>query len=428
MKINRAYKTELAPNKKQITAFQKAAGCARWAYNWGLSRKIEAYEIRKAAIASGVAKADAPKVPTAVDLHRDLIILKKTPLEQGGIPWLYESTKSAPQEALRNLDKAFDGFFRRCKDDKIGPKGFPKFKSRKQGVGSFRLGAYATETHVVLSKIRKIKLKEKGYLPTKKTFGVRILSAAVSEQAGKWFVSLCVEQELPEPTDKSNLPVIGVDVGIKTLATLSDGTKFENPKALRKGTIKLKRLQRSLSRKDKGSNNRKKAKDKLAKQHFKISNIRKNALHQCSNAITKRASVIVLEDLNVAGMLKSHDLAEALSDAAVSELHRQIRYKASWRGVTVQTADRWFPSSKKCSGCGHVKTKLPLSERLFRCEACGMIMGRDLNASVNLRDLAVRSAATVCGEESSGLVDSNRTKLSSVKQKPNTKRLSLGSV
>jgi putative transposase len=428
MKINRAYKTELDPNKKQITAFRQAAGCARWAYNWGLKRKIEAYEIRKTAIASGVAKADAPKVPTAIDLHKELVILKKTPQDQGGVPWMYETTKSAPQEALRNLDKAFGGFFRRCKEGKAGPKGFPNFKSRKQGIGNFSLEAYATKTHVVLTKLRKIKLKEKGYLPTKKTLGIHTLGATVSEQAGKWFVSLKVEEELPEPTNKTNLPVVGVDVGIKTLATCSDGIRFENPQALRKGTIKLKKLQRSLNRKVKGSSNRKKAKEKLANQHFKISNIRKNALHQCSNAITKRASVIILEDLNVVGMLKNHRLAGALSDAAVSELHRQIRYKASWKGVTVQTADRWFPSSKKCSGCGHIKTKLLLSERVFRCEACGLVIDRDLNASVNLKNLAVSSTVAVCGEESSGLDVVVQTKLSSVKQKPSTKRLPPGSV
>lgn len=423
VKIHRAYKTELDPNDKQRTAFLRAAGAARWAYNWGLRRKMDAYEARKAALAAGVPKAEAPKVPTAIDLHKELVELKKVPQAEGGVPWMYESSKAAPEEALRNLDKAFEGFFRRCKAGKPGSKGFPQFKSRKNGVGGFRLvKARATETHAILPRVGPVKLKERGYLPTRETEGVRVLGTAVSEKTGRWFVSMQVEQELPDPSDLSGLPVIGVDVGIKTLATCSDGVAYENPKALRAGTIKLKRLQRSVSRKVKGSNNREKAKARVARQHVRISNIRKDALHKCSSAITKRASVVVLEDLNVAGMMKNHRLAGAMADAAVGELHRQIRYKAAWRGAQVLTADRWFPSSKTCSCCGHVKAELSLSERLFRCEKCGMTMDRDLNASANLKNLAARLAATACGEVSSGRVGDDSVKLASMKQEPNSGR------
>lgn len=421
MKIHRAYKVELDPNDKQLTAFYAAAGCARWAYNWGLRRKMDAYEARKAALASGVAKADAPKVPTAVDLHRELNLLKKVPKAEGGVPWMYESSKSAPQEALRNLDKAFEGFFRRCKAGKPGPKGFPQFKSRKKGVGGFRLEAWATETHAVLPRIGKVRLKERGYLPTKGAEGVRVLGSVVTERAGRWFVSMQVEREASEPASAS-LPVVGVDVGITTLATLSDGTRFDNPKALRAGTIRLRRLQRSVSRKVKGSKNREKATAKVARQHLKVASIRQDALHKCSDAITKRASVIVLEDLNVAGMMRNHSVAGALADASVAELHRQIRYKAAWRGATVLTADRWYPSSKTCSGCGCVRAELSLSERVFHCDACGLVMDRDLNAAVNLRSLAASSAVTACGEASSGRGGNVPVKLASVKQEPNTGR------
>lgn len=425
MKINRAYKVELDPNNVQRTALLRAAGCARWAYNWGLRKKIDAYTARREAIAAGVPKADAPKVPTAIDLHRELNLLKKLPIEQGGCPWMYLSSKSAPQEALRNLDKAFANFFRRCKSGKSGPKGFPSFKSKKKGIGGFRLEASATATHAVLPRIGKVKLKERDYLPTRQTTGVHVLGAAVSERAGRWFVSLQVEQDLSEPTDKSHLPAIGVDVGIKTLAACSDGRVFENPKALRAGTMRLRMLQKSVSRKVKGSNNRRKAVRKVAQQHYRISCIRKDTLHKASDLITKNASVVVLEDLNVVGMLKNRCLARAVADTSMSELHRQIRYKAAWRGVQVLTADRWFPSSKTCSSCGKVKQDLSLSEREFCCGSpggCGVIEDRDLNAAINLRNLAVSSTVTACGEASSGQVGNDSVKLASVKQEPDTDR------
>lgn len=422
MKINRAYKVELDPNNRQRTAFLRAAGCARWAYNWGLRKKLDAYAARTAALAAGVLKAEAPKVPSAIDLHKELNLLKKVPQVEGGVPWMYESSKSAPQEALRNLDKAFDGFFRRCKAKTKGPKGFPRFKSKKKGIGGFRLAASATQTHAVLPRIGKVKLKERGYLPTKTSPGVRVLGAAVSEQAGHWFVSLQVEQEAPEPPDRPRIPVLGVDVGIKMLATCSDGTVFENPKALKAGTARLRLYQKSVSRKVKGSNNRRKAKAKVARQHYRISCIRKDAIHKASDSITKNASVVVLEDLNVAGMMKNRCLAKAVADSSLSELHRQIRYKAAWRGVKVLTADRWFPSSKMCSSCGNVKKALTLSDREYFCESCGVIEDRDLNAAINLRNLAVSSTVAACGEASSGEDRKIDVKLASVKQESNTEQ------
>ena len=394
MKILRAYKTELDPNDKQRTAFRRAAGCARWAYDWGLRKKKDAYIARKKAIASGVSKTDAPPVPSAIDLHKELNLLKKVPVEDGGVPWMYQVSKTAPQQALRNLDKAFDNFFRRCKS-KVEEKGFPKFKSKKKRLGSFHLQASATRTHAILPRIGKVKLKERGYLPTKNAKNVRILDATASEKAGRWFLSLQVEEEMSDPTNRSYLPIIGVDVGIKTLATCSDGMVFSNPKALKTGEARLRLLQKSFNRKRKGSANRRRANRKVARQHYRISCIRKDALHKTSNAITKYCSTVVLEDLNVAGMMKNHKLAKAVSDTSMSELIRQIRYKAAWRGVKVLTADRWFPSSKTCSRCGKIKTELLLSEREFVCES--------LNAAINLRNLTESSSVTACGEISSGV-------------------------
>jgi putative transposase len=216
IRIIRGYKTELDLNNRQRTACAKHAGAARYAYNWGLRRKIDAYE------ATGTS-------PTAIDLHRELNALKRTELG-----WMYEVSKCAPQEALRNLDRAFAHFFRRVelkKQGKLkGPVGFPRFKSRKRGLGSFRLtgSIHIFEDSIQLPRLGRLRLKERGYLPTS---GVNILSATVSERAGRWFVSVQVEEEVPAPTPAKG-EAIGVDLGVRTLATRSDGIVYENPKAL----------------------------------------------------------------------------------------------------------------------------------------------------------------------------------------------------
>jgi len=408
MKVNRAYKVELDPNNRQRTALLRHAGCARYAYNWGLNRKIEDYK------AHG-------KSPGAMALHRELNVLKQTE-----VPWMYEVSKCAPQEALRDLDTAYKNFWRRCKNsDK--QKGFPRFKSRKRGIGSFRLtGAIqstASGRRVQLPRLGKIHVKERGYLPGPDNISVKVLSATVSERAGHWFVSLQVEETLPTPKTKVNGEVIGIDVGVKHLAVLSDGAVIENPRALKGAEGRLRQLQKSVSRKVKGSRNRRKAVRRLARQHYRVSNIRKDAIHKATTEIVQRASVVGLETLNVKGMLRNHRIARSLSDAALSEFHRQIEYKVAWNGVEVVRADRFYPSSKTCSCCGHVVDDLTLSDRTFRCPACGLEIDRDLNAAINLRNVAITMAGsspvTACGEASSGSVPRDRTKLASVKQEPN---------
>ena len=401
MKILRAYKTELDPTVKQTEQLLQHAGCARWAYNWGLRRKIESYE------ATG-------KSPSWVGLNRELNVIKKLPKEAGGVPWMYESSKCAPQEALRNLDRAFEGFFRRCKSGSKR-KGFPRFKSRKRGIGSFKFseGIKVSERLVQLPRLGKIKLKQRGYLPTS---GVKILSASVSEKAGRWYVSIQVEQELPDPAPK--LAILGVDVGIKSLAVTSEGEVFANPKALQAAQKLLRARQQAVARKQKGSNNRRKATQKVARLHARISNIRRDSIHKMTTAITKQASVIVIEDLNVAGMLRNHCLARSLSDASLGEIHRQLTYKSQWRGVELRTADRFYPSSKRCSGCGAVKTSLSLSERVYRCERCGLVIDRDLNAAINLKDLAGSSPVQACRPGGSGAALTSGTK-PLVGQEPN---------
>jgi putative transposase len=382
-KILRAYKTELDPNNSLRTLLRKHAGARRWAFNWGLQRKIEEYE-------------RTGKSPNAKALHRELNRLKNTGPLEGGVPWMYEVSKCAPQEALRDLDQAFENFFRRVKEG--GKPGFPRFKSKKRGLGGFRLTGTIKvfERHLQLPRLGKIRLKERGYLPFDDPTA-RILSATVTERAGRWFVSLLVEVEIKKVPPKE--AIVGVDLGISALATLSDGETFENPRALLWAERKLKRLQRSLSRKQKGSKNRQKAVRKLAKAHAHVANIRENVLHGISSAIAKRFGTVGMENLNAEGMGRNHCLAKALKDAAFHELRRQVEYKTSWNGGRVVLADRFYPSSKKCSGCQKVKEQLGLSERIFRCDSCGLVIDRDLNAALNLKDVAASDTETknACG-------------------------------
>jgi putative transposase len=385
MKVLRAYKTELSLNNEQRTACYQHAGAARYAFNWGLNLKKQAMDKRE-------------KIPNAIELHRKLNQLKKTDLG-----WMYQSSKCSPQEALRNLDRAFDNFFRRCKAKKKGQHkgkvGFPKFKSKKKGVGSFRLTGTIKvfNDRIQLPKLETLRLKERGYIPTE---GIKILSATVSEHAGRWFVSVQCEQEVADPQPKPK-DIVGIDLGIKTLAFCSDGKKFENPKVLRTRLKKLKRLSRAVSRKVKGSMNRKKAARRVAKLHYKISNIRKDTIHKMTTWLTKNKSAVGIEDLNVAGMLKNRKLAQAISEIGFGEFRRQLDYKGKLYGCNIVVVDRFFPSSKMCHVCGCLNESLTLSDRTWECP-CGEVHDRDYNASMNLRQVAVSSTETLnaYGEDS----------------------------
>jgi putative transposase len=405
MVMVRAYKAELDLNNRQITRCRQHAGAARWVYNWGLQLKQDRYKATKAR-------------PTAIALHRELNALKKT-----DVPWMYQVSKCAPQEALWNLDAAFQQFFRRCALKKQGSwkgkLGYTQFKTRKQGLGSFRLtGRIAVSAKaIVLPRLGQLRLKERGYLPT--GGDVQILSATVSEQAGHWYVSVQVEQEQMVP--KNTGPVVGVDLGVKSLATLSDGTVILNPRHLKRRLKKLKSLQRVVSRRQKGGKNRKKAVRTLAKLHRQIKQQRRNTLHQVTTRLAKTKSVLVIEDLNVSGMLKNHHLAQAIGDVGFAEFKRQLLYKAGWYGSRVVLADRWEPSSKRCSRCGWVDEDLTLSDRTFQCEQCGLVLDRDLNAAINLEHLAGSSSDShnACGAASAGTKRKPRVQLVAKKQEPN---------
>ena len=365
----KAYKTELDPNDKQRTQLIRYCGVARFVYNWALSDRKSRYE---------------------QGLSTSMYEQKKrfNALKDEQFPWVREVAYRVEESAFANCDAAYKNFFRRVKFG-VERAGFPKFKSKKYGLGSFLLrdSIYAQSSVIQLPRLGVIRFKEDSYLPTS---GVKILSAVISERARHWFVSLQVE----EPDKLSLQPgsgIVGVDVGIKILATCSNGMVFENPKSLSRYEKQLTHIQRELSRRQKGSKNRIKTKQKLAKLHYRIANVRRYSLHQVSSYLTAKAKpeVIVLEDLNVTGMLQNKRLSKAIADASFAELRRQLEYKCAWSGIGLVVADRFYPSSKTCSSCGVKKPMLKLSERTFVCESCGAVIDRDFNASLNLRDYGV---------------------------------------
>ena len=307
MQIKRAYKTELDPTDAQRRACVQHAGAARGAYNWGLAIRIAAHE-------------QGEPTPYAMELHRRLNQLKRT-----AVPWMYDVSKCAPQEALRNLDAAYVNFFRRVELKKLGlfdgDVGFPKPKTKKHGLGSFRLTGTIRigERHIQLPRLGKLRLKERGYLPIDGTPEVKVLSATVSEKAGRWFVAVQVEQTLPDPKPNDR-PMAGVDLGADGAGDgecrqySAAGTVIANPRPLKTAMRQVKRLQRRVSRRQKGGEaNRKKARERLAQAHARVANIRRETLHQATTRLTKTKSVLVVEDLNLRGMQKNHRLAAAIA-------------------------------------------------------------------------------------------------------------------
>ena len=399
-----AHKIALDPNNGQATDFARAAGTARFAYNWALAEWQRQYEACKA-------DASLPK-PSHMALRRQLNSIKA---EQ--FPWMLEVTKNAPQMAIVQLGAAFKNFF-------AGRAQYPKF--REKGLHD-RFSLTNDQFSINASRIR---IPNLGWVRMRETlrFTGKIMSATVSRVADRWFVSITVDapDSLPPP-HAENQGAVGVDLGISALATLSTGEKVEGPKAHKALLCRLQRLSRGLSRKVKGSENRKKTKVKLSRLHARIGNVRSDSLHQLTTDLTRRFHTIGIEDLNVRGMVKNRHLSRAVSDMGFFEFRRQLDYKAARRGGMIVVADRWYPSSKTCSCCGHKLETLPLSVREWTCPECGSVQDRDVNAAINLRNLAVSSTVSACGEEGSGSGRKTRTKPASVKQESSSK-LPMGSL
>jgi len=365
MIIQRAYKTKLRLNNRERDAFNRCSGTARYVYNWALADRIERY------------KAGSPT--NYYEQKRRFNALKDELC-----PWIREIPYTITESAFRNLDAAYKNFFRRVKQGTETP-GFPKFKTRGKSPNTFTVrGVQIEDDRIRLPSLGWFRLEEHDYLPTG---SFQTNAVTISEKAREWFVSIQVEVEIEDRGDRGG--VIGVDLGVKSLAVCSDGTTFDNPHTLVKYERKLARLQRELSRREKGSNNRAKTRAKIAKLHAKIANTRAHTRHNISRHVTANTlpEVVVIEDLNIRGMVKNHCLARAVSDASMGELARQIEYKAAWNGIEIIRADRWFPSSKTCSRCGCIKDDLTLADRVFRCDDCGFEIDRDLNAARNLAAL-----------------------------------------
>jgi putative transposase len=397
MMVNRACRFELKPNDVQRTYFAKCAGVARFAWNWALAERQRLY----------AEKQGDDRFTDAIDQHRRLNALKKT-----DFPWMYEVSKCIPQEAIRNLDNA-NRLYRMARKAgrKVRPPKFKK-KGRARDVFAFTTGAIRAEgAHVVLPRIGRVRVKEAA------VFEGRILRATVSRDADRWFVSFTVKQEVPDPQPPSG-SAVGVDLGMSRLATLSDGRIFENPKPLQSRLRKLRRLAKELHRRRKGSNNREKTAQKLAKAYWHIGNIRKDALHKATTRLAKNHGEIVLEDLNVQGMVRNRRLARAISDVGLGEFRRQLEYKCRWYGSRLTVAPRFYPSTKRCSSCGHVKDEMPLSERTYECESCGLVLDRDLNAALNLVAVSSTETLNACGDLAS-TVPSRAPRAGSLKQEMN---------
>ena len=382
MKINKSFKVEIKPNNKQKTILNKSFGTARFAYNWGLASRIDLYEKEK-------------KSTTAINQHKELCAVKK---EQ--YPWMYEVSKCAPQEALRDLQTAFNNFFRGLKQGK--KVGFPKFKSKHGSKNSFRVSSgffYITNSSVKIPNCHELKFKEKDYVPTE---NVKYNSVTLSKDADKYYFSVQCELDVPDNAEIKEA-IVGVDLGIKTLLVCSDGTSFDNPKNTYKTEKKLAHAQKDFSRTKKGSKNRDKARLKVQKIHRTIKDRRLDNLHKATNTLVKtKPRYIVLEDLNVTGMMKNHRLAKAVQDSSFGEIYRQVKYKAGWYGSEVILAGRFFPSSKMCRKCGAINENLTLADRIFICPHCGHTEDRDLHASINLENFGLSTLSSrgikACGE------------------------------
>ena len=387
-----AHKIELKCNNKQATYFAKACGVARQAYNWALDEWQKEY-------------AEGGK-PNETALRRKLNSIKREKF-----PWMLEVTKNAPQMAIIQLGQAFRNFFAKR-------SGYPKF--RKKWIDDrFTL----TNDQFTVSGSR-IRIPHLGWVRMRESlrFSGKIISATISRAANKWLVSITVDMPGKEiqPANENQVAV-GIDLGLSHFATLSTGETIIGPKPHKVLLNRLKRLSRSLSRKQKGSNNRNKAKLKLSQLHYRISNIRRDAIHKLTTSLTKNFQVIGIEDLNVKGMIRNRKLSRSISDMGFFEFRRQLEYKTSMHNKTLVIADRWFASSKLCSCCGYKLDKLLLSSREWICPQCTTHHNRDVNAAKNLEKMAVSSTVSACGASSNGAVALAAVSYGAMKQEFNTK-------
>lgn len=365
MRVILAHRIELVPNARQRQFFAECVGVARFAYNWALDEWEKQYK--------------AGEKPNEAALRRQLNAIKREKY-----PWMLRVPKSVPQQAIKNLGDAFKRFFRK-------EASYPQFKKKyhhdsarlDNGPGTFQCQG------------KRIRLPLIGWVKMREAlrFQGKALSATISREADRWYVSIAVEVE-KEPPVRESQAAVGVDLGVETAATLSTGEKLQAPKSLAKNLRKLKRLSRWHSRKKPGSHNRRKSAMRLARLHRRIASIRRDWLHKTTTMLARNYGIIGIETLNVKGMMANEYLSRAIADIGVYEFKCQLRYKAALYGAVVVEADQWYPSSKTCSCCGHKVDTLPLSVRRWMCPACGTEHDRDENAAKNLERLALATASS----------------------------------
>ena len=343
---------------------EEAAGCARFAYNWGLAEWSKQYK--------------AGLKPSAYGLKKQFNAIKE---EQ--FPWIYDSPKDANQQAFTNLGTSFKNFFDSIKGKRKGPKvGYPKFKKKGQDDKFYVSNdKFSFEGNTVnLPVIGPIKTFEK------LRFEGKVMSGKVSKRADRWYISVSVEvaDSYDVKFKSTNRPIVGIDLGVKTAVVTSSGQEFQSPKPLKAALKKLARANRVLHHRKKGSSNRKKAAMKVARVHARIACIRKDWAHKVTTQICRENQAVVIEDLNVAGMLRNHKLARSISDVGFGMFRRFMEYKSVKSGIALVIASRWFPSTKTCSSCSFVNEPLPLSQRTFVCDYCKFTADRDLNAAKSL--------------------------------------------
>ena len=402
-----AFKFALDPTPRQARDLLRHAGAARVAFNWGLAQVKANLDQREAERSYGIDGDDLTP-----SLSWSMYSLRKAwnQAKDDVAPWWAECSKEAYAAGLNQLSAALKNWSDSKKGKRAGRRvGFPGFKSWRRATPSvkFTTGAIRVEPdrrHVTLPVLGTIKTHESTRKLSRKIAAgtARILSATCRFERGRWFVAFTVDVARVERAPRRPDAVVGVDLGIKTLAVLSEGEPVANPRHFDAARRKLARTSRTVSRRQgpdrrtgqAPSNRWKRANAERNKVHHQVAAQRRDGLHKLTTRLAKQYGSIVIEDLNVAGMVRNKKLARLISDAGFGEFRRQLTYKTQWYGGRLVVADRWYPSSKTCSGCKTVRPKLSLAERTFTCEACGLVIDRDLNAALNLRDLVAHVAGS----------------------------------
>ncbi|MFE6864680.1 IS607 family element RNA-guided endonuclease TnpB [Nocardia sp. NPDC057668] len=411
--VIQAYRFALDPLPNQERELRSHCGAQRFAYNWGLKRIRANLGQREAEVSYGLSGGELTPVVawSAYGLRRDWNRAKDVVA-----PWWAENSKEAYASGLANLAAALKNWSDSRTGVRAGPAmRFPRYK-RKSGAMSVRfttgaLGLADDRRHVRLPRIGTVRTCESTRkLARHLDRGTgRVRSATVSLRAGTWFVSFSVEITRADPRPLRVNEVVGVDLGVRSMAVLSNGEVVANPRLLERSSRRVRVLQRRAARRrgcdkrDRSSPSKRwlRTRALLVRAHSRVADLRRDGLHKLTTALVRRYGTIVIEDLHIAGMLANRRLARVISDVGWGEFRRQLEYKAEWAGVRLLVADRWYPSSKRCSQCGVVKTKLRLNDRTFECDSCGVTLDRDLNAARNLAALATTSSASCAGTKNS---------------------------